>query len=167
MKRIFYILAVIAISISLVVSYYYGKHIPFEFQAKLLDSLRDTSAVLMTVLGIWMAVICPGLLSKLFDGERIDVDDETYKRIRSITIPLSIAALIVCFEIVLPWVALVLKQIEALNEFRDYLRCASFFIISLLCLIQLFAVLIAIIPIERIRRVGEANNIATKFTRPR
>lgn len=167
MKRIFYILLGIAVLISLAVSYRYGKNIPFESQAKILDSLRDTSAVLMTVLGIWMAVICPGLLSSLFDGQRIDVDDATYTRIRSITTPLFFAALIVCFEIALPWLALILKQVEALTGFHDYLRVASFFIISLLCLIQLFAILMALVPIERIQRVGAANNIVSRYTRPR
>lgn len=106
-KALFFAILLLAAALG----WWLGGAIPFEQQSHLLEGLRDSSAVVMAVLGIWLAVIFPEVLPKLFSGEAIHFDAAQLGRFRSVIYPLSLAALIVALEVVIPWAALVAKQL--------------------------------------------------------
>ncbi|MDE1143604.1 MAG: hypothetical protein PW999_29130 [Paraburkholderia tropica] len=142
-KIVFFIILLFSAALG----WWLGGAIPFEDQAHLLDGLRDSSAVVMAVLGIWLAVIFPEVLPKLFSGEAIHFDSGQLGRFRSVIYPLSLAALIVALEVVIPWVALVAKQLPFMVAHKSLCRVVAFGILSALCLLQMFAILWMLIPV--------------------
>jgi len=135
------------IAVALAVAWFLGASIPFEQQSKLLEGLRDSSAVVMAVLGIWLAVIFPEVLPKLFAGVPVQFDSVQLGRFRSVIYPLSLAAGIVALEVIVPWAAIVAKQIPFFLEHRGACRIGSFAVLSALCMLQMFAILWMLIPV--------------------
>lgn len=156
-EKRFYGLVFIIISTSLVVGSLFGQNISYSEQSKLLDTLRDTSAVLMAVLGVWLAVVCPEILSNLFTDKKFIVDPKFLKRFQTITIPLFIYSIIICFEIFIPWIAIVLKQIDFFVLHFELMRQISFSIISILCLVQVLSILLVLAPLEIVSITGKRN----------
>jgi hypothetical protein len=156
-EKRFYGLVFIIFSTSLVVGSLFGQNISYSEQSKLLDTLRDTSAVLMAVLGVWLAVVCPEILSNLFTDKKFIVDPKFLKRFQTITIPLFIYSIIICFEIFIPWIAIVLKQIDFFVLHFELMRQISFSIISLLCLVQVLSILLVLAPLEIVSITGKRN----------
>ncbi|APD34046.1 hypothetical protein [Burkholderia pseudomallei] len=142
-KALFFAILLLAAALG----WWLGGSIPFEQQSHLLEGLRDSSAVVMAVLGIWLAVIFPEVLPKLFSGEAIHFDAAQLGRFRSVIYPLSLAALIVALEVVIPWAALVAKQLPFFVHHKATCRIASFGLLSALCLLQMFAILWMLIPV--------------------
>ncbi|MBJ9661247.1 hypothetical protein [Burkholderia gladioli] len=132
---------------SLALGWWIGGSIPFEQQSHLLEGLRDSSAVVMAVLGIWLAVIFPEILPKLFTGVAIQFDNAQLQRFRSVIYPLSLAAAIVALEVVVPWLALVAKQLPFFVAHKVNCRMAAFALLSALCLLQMLAILWMLIPV--------------------
>lgn len=142
-KALFFAILLLAAALG----WWLGGAIPFEQQSHLLEGLRDSSAVVMAVLGIWLAVIFPEVLPKLFSGEAIHFDAAQLGRFRSVIYPLSLAALIVALEVVIPWAALVAKQLPFFVHHKAACRIGSFGLLSALCLLQMFAILWMLIPV--------------------
>lgn len=161
-SRFYWLLTTIA-AISLGAGMFFGSNIRYEQQAHLLDTLRDTSAVLMAVLGVWLAVVCPDILPKLFSSEKVKVDTKILNRIQTLVVPLMIYSIIICFEILIPWVALILKQIPfCINNFL-MMRKIAFGIISMLCLVQILSLLLLLVPVEILGLSSKINNIRGRF----
>lgn len=156
-EKRFYGLVFFIIITSLFVGYLFGQNISYSDQSKLLDTLRDTSAVLMAVLGVWLAVVCPEILSNLFTDKKFIVDPKFLQRFKTITIPLFIYSIIICFEIFIPWIAIILKQIDFFVLHFEVMRQISFSIISLLCLIQVLSILLVLAPLEIVSITGKRN----------
>lgn len=135
-----------------------GGGIPFEQQSKLLEGLRDSSAVVMAVLGIWLAVIFPEVLPKLFSGIPVQFDSSQLSRFRSVIYPLSLAALIVALEVIVPWAAIVAKQIPFFLEHRSACRVGAFAVLSALCMLQMFAILWMLIPVGIVDMFAKASS---------
>ena len=156
-EKRFYKIFIALVAISIIAGYFCGPYISFSEQSKLLDTLRDTSAVLMAVLGVWLAVICPEILEKLFSGKSFVLDAKFLERFKTITIPLFIYSIIICFEIFIPWIAVIFKQIPFFVAHISVLRQISFFAISLLCLVQVLSILLVLAPLEIISVTGRLN----------
>ncbi|HDR9081409.1 hypothetical protein [Burkholderia vietnamiensis] len=161
-KSIKLLIALIIIA-SAVLGWWLGGSIPFEQQSHLLEGLRDSSAVVMAVLGIWLAVIFPEVLPKLFSGMAIQFDAGQLSRFRSVIYPLSLAALIVALEVIVPWIALVAKQIPFFLAHKTECRVAAFALLSALCLLQMFAILWMLIPVAVVDMFAKASSDKVQF----
>ncbi len=162
-ERKFYWSLLTIVIVSFFVGIFFGKYITYESQARLLDTLRDSSAVLMAVLGVWLAVMCPDILPKLFSGESVKVDSIVLNRIQTLIVPLMIYSTIICFEILIPWLALILKQIPYCTNNIFFMRQISFVIISFLCLVQILSLLLVLVPVEMLSLSAKVNNIRERF----
>lgn len=156
-EKRFYLILFILAALSVIIGIVCGRSIAFSDQAGILDTLRDTSAVLMAVLGVWLAVICPDILQKLFSGEKFVPDQKFMNRFKTITIPLFIYSIIICLEILIPWIAMVLKQFTIFTEHFVLMRQISFSVISLLCLVQVLSIILLLTPLEIISTTGNLN----------
>ncbi|WP_322009204.1 hypothetical protein [Paraburkholderia sp. J12] len=157
------IIFLLIVAISAVLGWQLGEGIPFEQQSHLLEGLRDSSAVVMAVLGIWLAVIFPEVLPKLFSGSAIQFDAGQLSRFRSVIYPLSLAALIVALEVIVPWAALVAKQIPFFVAHKGICRIAAFSLLSALCLLQMFAILWMLIPVAVVDMFAKSSSDKIQF----
>jgi len=141
---------VIAAAVALLF-YRYGKTISVSKQMPLYDSLRTTSAIIFAVMGAWMAVIYPGILSKLFTGnEKMTEDDKD--NIERLLSPLIYSSIIIAVVLLITTVAPLLHQVRLLKSNVEVVRGGSYSLLGVLTLTQLWTLLLTLIPGDYIKR---------------
>jgi len=141
--RYFYAITSMA---AIVMGYSFGEAVTYNTQSGLLDALRDTSSIIMAVLGIWIAVIYPNLLPKLLNDESVTFEKPQLERVRSLILPMVTAAIVICVTLALPSLVLVIKQVPSLMQHVPIMRRFSFALLCFLSWTQIYAVLQALIP---------------------
>lgn len=160
-KHIISILQFVILFIVAIVFYSYGKAIPITKQIPLYDSLRTTSAIIFAVMGAWMAVIYPGILSKLFTAS-VSMSDYDKDNIERLLSPLIYSSVIIAIVLVVTTIAPLLQQIQCLVNNTRIMRGLSYSVLGMLTLTQLWTLLLTLIPGDYIKR-----NIDTKYTKTR
>ena len=156
------ILQFIVLLVVAVVFYRYGKAISMSSQMPLYDSLRTTSAIIFAVMGAWMAVIYPGILSKLFTAS-VSMTDEDKDNIERLLSPLIYSSVIIAIVLVSTTIAPLLHQVQYCVANTMVMRGLSYSLLGILTLTQLWTLLLTLIPGDYIKRTIDTKHAKTRL----
>lgn len=122
-----------------------GKSIPFKDQIDLFDSLKNSASIIFAILGAWLAVIYPKDLKLIFKTANQQQIENTliFKKLiwGLIVITSSLMMMIISFPIIV-----LIKNIVLFQEYKsELLRAFSIYILAL-TLIQIYALLVTLVP---------------------
>ncbi|BBO72700.1 hypothetical protein DSCW_01170 [Desulfosarcina widdelii] len=126
--------------------FYYGKNIPFSEQWILYEALRNTSAIIFGVMGAWLAILYPSGLLNIFGKKENMPDTNTSKNVKKFFPPIVYSTLILSYVLMAGVIAPLLKTIPILMNYKDILRGLSYSIIGMLTLVQLWALILTLVP---------------------
>lgn len=142
----YFIFGVFLLVIPILVILIYGKDVPFSDQKDILDSLKDTASIIFAILGAWIAVIYPkNLQEKIFKSPSNNEKEEEVVFEKLIYSLILITIVLILMIISLPFINIV-KNLDYLAQYRDYLRSYLLVYIYLLALTQSYALLVTLMP---------------------
>ena len=132
----------------------YGSNVSFSQQWPLYEALRTTSAIVFGVMGAWLAIIYPGILSHVFDKKTLpDTDQQNVNKLLS---PMYYATMILIVVLFVGVFAPILKQFSSLMKYAIFLRGLSYSILAFFTVLQLWALLLIFIPQDIVgKKIGE------------
>ncbi len=123
----------------------YGSRVGLSRQVDLYEALRNFSAGIFTVVGIWMALICPDAVQKIFAGKNHD-HDRQLKRVKILIWPLLFSALCIFAAMSAEVFSSALPSISIFKSHADILKRASFLVIFVLYYIEIACLILALVP---------------------
>ena len=128
-----------------------GGKIPFKDQMPIYDGLRNTSSIIFAVMGAWIALLYPSMLSKAFGKQPYEQKTSDIDDIKKLFRPLVYSTIILMIVIVMSFIVPLAKQINALVTYKEIFRTISFTIISTLSCMQLWSLIITLTPSDSIK----------------
>jgi len=147
MTKLFMLAKILIVIAVLFFSFIFGRNIPFQDQLPLYESLRTTSAIIFGVMGAWIALICPEMLSSVISVYS-KKDDDKYSRFKLLIRPMRYSTIILMFVLLIIFINPLVRQISFLCDYALQLRGFSFAILGLLTMLQLWSVLLTFIPTD-------------------
>ncbi|NLD09852.1 MAG: hypothetical protein GX667_09740 [Xanthomonadaceae bacterium] len=140
------ITSLILLAISFILGFYFGENIPVAQQLSQYDRLQNISAIVITIIGIWIAVIYPYYLKNLQtrrDGKNFINFEELIFPIKS-SILILIAILLI--RLIIPY----LFSLDLSLKIRIIFRSLSYSTLIFFTLIQCLTLLATFLPIHSI-----------------
>jgi hypothetical protein len=125
------------------IGFYFGQHIPFGEQWVIYNSLQVTAAIILGVMGAWAAIIYPGILSRIFKSQ---AEGAEVTRLRRLLIPMVYSAGVVAIVLLVGFFAPIAKRLPLLIPYTGVARGASYGMLGILTLLQLWALIFALAP---------------------
>jgi hypothetical protein len=149
-KRFLYLFLASALT---VVFFHYGQEVAFSTQWPLYDSLRNTSAIIFGVMGAWIALIYPEALSSLLKtNQKNSADRKRLNEVHKILHALVLSSCILSMVLMVGFLAPIAKQIPWLITNTKWVRGASYSLLGLLTICQLWTVVLTLLPADRVKR---------------
>lgn len=153
---------------------WFGRTVPFAEQWPLYDALRTTASIVFGVMGAWLSLLYPDVLSRVYKGQLRDDDAPESKRISVLLMPIQYSTFVIAMVLVAGLVAPVLKHAPWTGEYRLIFRAVSFALLTGLTALQLWAVVLSIWPARFAKskleaeeeRQGHKESILGKAKRP-
>lgn len=120
--------------------------VAFSKQVHLLDSLKQISSIILAITGAWAAIVYPDSLKNIIYKKKSSIAD--MQSIKNLIRPMISSILILAIIILIEISAFILKLYSISVENIQLLRSISLVIIIYLYLLQLWTLIIAIIPIN-------------------
>lgn len=127
-----------------------------ESQMKAYEGLRNTAAIIFGVMGAWLAILHPNSLKIVFGEKTGEVTDKDKQTIKILLQPILAATGILIVVLILSPTALLAKTFPFLLEHRSFLRGASFSLLCSLTVLQLWALLMTLVPGDILQRSIQA-----------
>jgi len=134
------------------ICYYFGQRVPITAQIPLFEGLRNTSAIIFGVMGAWIAILHQDSLKKLFSRSGGNIPKEDRETINLLLSPILISTLILAIVLVAPLMISIGKTIPSLAVFKNIFRGISFSVLSALTLLQLWTLVLTLIPSDILKR---------------
>ncbi len=131
------------------VCYSFGGGIPFEEQSKLYEALRTTAAIIFGVMGAWIAIVYPTILTRIFDKNTKNKKEEV-RKISRLLKPLAVSTFILATVLIISIAAPIFKQIDWFVAHTEIFRGISFSIVGILTLVQLWTLIASLAPGEHL-----------------
>ncbi|MES9907194.1 MAG: hypothetical protein ABW150_01635 [Candidatus Thiodiazotropha sp.] len=131
------------------ICYIFGREISFADQWPLYEALRTTASIIFGVMGAWIAIVYPEVLTKIFDKKTENKKDEI-RKIKRLLLPLGISTLILAAILVIGIASPILKQIDFFTARIDIARGISFSSLGILTLVQLWTLIASLAPGEHL-----------------
>lgn len=162
------ILLIIFLFLTGALCFKFGAGIPFKEQWPLYESLRNTSAIIFGVMGAWIAIIYPNVLSKIYGRVNSSDAKAEAEKINKLISPMLYATTIVAIVLVIGLAAPIAKRIEYLSQYHNILRSLSFSIFGMLTIAQLWSLILTLIPNDIILRklnrfISRREKLSKKF----
>lgn len=126
-----------------------GAAIPFADQATLLRELREVSTIIFGIMGAWSAIVYPEELKRTLRATDAQaVEPTTLERFRLLMRCIVLSAAIVAVVIVIQFAAPIVGQFAWAQRHAHVLRAASFGFACALAIVQIWVVLLMLIPIN-------------------
>jgi hypothetical protein len=123
----------------------FGDGVKLERQLELFGALRDFSAVIFAVVGIWMALICPDAVKKVYANKDSD-HQRQLRRLKFLIFPLVLSAICIFIAMSVEVFASALPSIQFFREHADLLKRTSYAGIFALCFLEIWSLLQALVP---------------------
>ncbi len=124
-----------------------GMSIPIAAQWPLYEALRTTAAIIFGVMGAWLAILYPRSLEKLIDRSTAQGESE-HRKFSKILTPLILSTVVLIVVLVFGITREIIKQLPFLFPYFDILRGMSFSLLVFLTLIQVWTLLLTLVPTE-------------------
>lgn len=146
------ILVLITLAGVAAICFHFGENITIEEQTPLLEGLRNTSAIIFGVMGAWIAILHPESLKKIFGQNSGGVSAEDRETINLLLSPIIISTFILSIVLVMPLITSIGKSIPYILEYKHELRGLSFAILGCLTILQLWTLVLTLIPGDILKR---------------
>jgi hypothetical protein len=147
----------------LVIAFFFGQNIPFTEQKEVLDSLKDIAAIVFGVMGAWIAIIYPEMLSSVVQTRKVSENAS----LRRLLEPMIYSAVVVCVIVVIALAGPIIKQFDFILAHKVVLRGVLYSIICLLALVLLGTMVLALLPGEvledKLSRAGGRKRLITRL----
>jgi hypothetical protein len=135
----------------------YGCNISYAEQEGLYEALRDASAIIFAIMGAWIAVLHPDLLTHLINHQKIQERDlpDTQHLMRPMIYAAFSLAIVLMIGIIKP----IAMQFSFILQHTQVVRGFSFAIVGSLTLLQIWALILSFVPYVRVK-IAQENQIA-------
>lgn len=133
-------------------AFFPGQEIEMSKQMPLFEGLRNTSAIIFGVMGAWLAILHPDSLKKVFGSYGGKIPDQEKNTIMLLLSPIIISTAIIAIVLILFPLVEFSKTVNSLISYKEALRGVSFSILSTLTLLQLWALILTLIPGDIIKK---------------
>jgi hypothetical protein len=124
-----------------------GPRVPISQQWPLFSELREVAAIIFGLIGVWMALLHPKAFEQVLKfGRR--ADPRFARLLRPFWYAAAIVACVVTYGLVRAWMGAFL---DVLWPYHSWFRAASLALLSGLVLLQLWALLLAVSPVDELR----------------
>lgn len=120
-----------------------GWKIPFVEQWQLYEALREMAAIIFAVLGIWITVLHPDALKKIFSKKIISYDEEK-NTIEIFVKNIRYTTFILIVILIVGLIASVLRFWILCEQIRLLFRAFSFALLGILTFVQIWSLLMTL-----------------------
>ena len=121
-----------------------GSDIHYSDQKGIFDGLRDMSAIIFGIMGAWIAVLHPDLLTQLVKPETIQ--DGSIPDSRHLITPMIYAALSLAIIMTVGMLAPLVYRFRILYEHLEIVRGISFSIAGVLSVLLIWSLILSFVP---------------------
>lgn len=132
-------------------SIWFGREIAFTEQMPIYEGLRTTSSIIFAVSGAWITILYPEKLSKAFGKKVFSEPEEDLGQINKLFKPLLYSTVVLAFVIIVSFIVPLARHIAILLQYKEIFRSISFCIIGILTCLQLWSLILTIIPTDLIK----------------
>lgn len=132
--------------------FYFGQDVPYTEQLPLYEGLRTTSSIIFGVTGAWIAIIYPGNLLDLLEGNLSDEEQKKHEKVRTLISPLVYSSVILACVLMVGILTPILKRLPFLLPHLRLVRGLSFALLGLLTIGQLWTLLLTLVPADIAQR---------------
>jgi hypothetical protein len=146
-------------------AFMHGNAIEMSKQMPLFEGLRNTSAIIFGVMGAWLAILHPDSLKKVFGEKGARTPEKEKATIMLLFSPILISTTIIAFVLVLFPLVELAKTIDSLLQYKELLRKLAFAMLSILTLLQLWALILTLVPGDIVKKhidIENAQNAVSK-----
>lgn len=137
-------------AIFLMAMFWLGQEIPMESQLEMYGDLRNTSAIIFGVMGAWLAILHPSSLKVVFSEDNKEINPKDKTTITLLLRPIFVATIVLVAALLIGPTVLAAKTIHQLLDIRETLRGLSFSLLCSLSVLQLWALLLTLVPADLI-----------------
>ncbi len=133
--------------------YCYGRDIPLAAQSGLFDALRNMSAIIFGIMGAWIAILHPDLLSHLTTPSKLlkqELPDS-----RHLIAPMIYAAIALIYTLFMEVLRPVASQFAFLLGHIATVRGVSYAALGLLAALQIWALVLSFAPYAKVKMAQE------------
>lgn len=151
-------LMILVSAVVLVAGWYFGRRVILADQLRLLDSIRGVAAIIFGVVGAWIALIYPRALEEVLSRkvEASAHSDQIGRLVAVVVISIGVLALSLLLEVGFALRAWVDFDVV----FKDDARGIGFGIVVLLMLLEIWALVLLLTPIDFLR--AEVRTLASR-----
>jgi len=143
--------------------YYYGQNVAMKEQMPIFDGLRNTSSIIFGVMGAWLAILHPSSLKKIFSKEKGSISKEDKKTINLLLLPIIISTFILLIVLVAPLCVAASRSSHKLIQYVTILRGLSFSLLGCLTILQLWALILTLVPGDILKRSVQKEEVRQKI----
>lgn len=147
------------------IAFLHGQSIDISKQLPLFEGLRNTSAIIFGVMGAWLAILHPDSLKKIFGGHSKNLPEQEKNTIMLLLSPVIISTTIIAVVLVLLPMMEFAKTVKFLVSYKEILRGASFSILSVLTILQLWALILTLVPGNLVKKHIDKENTKNAVTK--
>jgi hypothetical protein len=140
--------------------FFYGSNVPYVEQKDLYEALRNMSAIIFGIMGAWIAVLHPNLLTQLINQKKIQESDLPDSR--HLIAPMIYAAFSLAVVLMIGIMKPIVTQSSFIMENVGVVRGLSFAVIGSLTLLQIWALILSFVPYVRVKIAQETQMAHTK-----
>lgn len=130
----------------------YGRYVTYKDQWPLYEAVRTTSAIAFGVMGAWIGILCPNILTRLFGHSNKPINTEEEKNIAHLRKPLLLSSFILITILFSGVLAPILKSLVTSHMYITWLRGISYVLVGELTLLQIYAIVLTFVPSDIIDR---------------
>ena len=147
----FILLALLAIAIGYFF-YIFGGNVTYAEQWPIYEGLRNTSSIIFAVMGAWLAILYPSKLAMIFEKKDGIYKINEIQEVRRLIAPLIYSTLVLAFVMIVALITPIAKQFEYVIIHKKTFQGISFVTLGLLTLIQLWSLILSLIPNDCIKQ---------------
>jgi hypothetical protein len=129
----------------------YGRGVPIKEQLVVYEGLRSTAAIVFAVMGAWIAILYPGKLATAFGSKSQRDQRAELLQINRLFRPMIYSTVILLIVTAIPFSAVLAKQVINLAAYKEFFRAFSFTIVGILVLMQLWSIILTLIPGDNVK----------------
>lgn len=140
--------------------FFYGSNVSYAEQKDLYEALRNMSAIIFGIMGAWIAVLHPNLLTHPIDQKKIQETDLPDSR--HLIAPMIYAAFSLAVVLMIGIIKPIATQSSFIMGNANVIRGLSFAVVGSLTLLQIWALILSFVPYVRVKIAQEAQMARTK-----
>ena len=142
-----YKIFIVFLLISIVLGVVAGADISTAMHSKMYEALRITSGIIFGVVGAWITIVFPDLLTKIYKKESV-ADGRNLEIFRVLRKTMYIAVLIITITLIFNIFIPIFSQFPFFIEYKAILKMISLTTLIALTCVQIWALLATLAPIE-------------------